>query len=100
MFVSLQRIVASSIRLPGLASDRSSGLAEVWDDKGNLVALDGLLGPPKAETIIHMRRLVEMYLEEVVKLRDADVDVSPASADHKLTCRMRQKSSTSPSITS
>lgn len=76
MFVSLQRIVASSIRLPGLDSDRPSALAEVWDDKGNLVGLDGLLGPPNAETIIHMRRLVQMYLEELVKLRDADVDVS------------------------
>lgn len=76
MFVSLQRIVAASIRLPAFSADRPSGLAEVWDDKGSLVALDGLLGPPNAETIMHMRRLVQMYLEELVKLRDADVDVS------------------------
>lgn len=75
LFISLQRIIASSMRLPVPGSE-ANGLAEVWDNNGNLVSLDGLLGPPGAETIVHMRRLVDMYLEEVAKLREADMDVS------------------------
>lgn len=73
LFVSLQRIQAASMRLPGPGADRPS--AEVWDSKGNLVGAD-VLAPPGAETVIHYRRLVQMYLEELLKLRDADVDVS------------------------
>ncbi len=38
--------------------------------------LDGLLGPPGAETVGHMRRLVMMYIEELAKLRSTpDIDV-------------------------
>ncbi|TXT13662.1 hypothetical protein VHUM_01029 [Vanrija humicola] len=71
LFMSLQHIVASSIRLPR----PGDGLAQAWDSKGNLVALDGLLGPPAAETVIHMRRLVDMYLEELSKVpRTEDLD--------------------------
>lgn len=71
LFTSLQRIVASSFRLP------SHGAADMWDKKGNLI-LDGLLGPPGAETVGHMRRLVIMYIEELAKLRgDPNLDVSP-----------------------
>ncbi|KAL1411069.1 hypothetical protein Q8F55_002016 [Vanrija albida] len=66
LFMSLQHIVASSIRLP---QPGDAPFAQAWDSKGNLVALDGLLGPPAAETVIHMRRLVDMYLEELNKLR-------------------------------
>lgn len=44
LFVSLQQIAASSMRLDN------------WD------------GPPSAETIVHMNRLVSMYLEEVAKM--------------------------------
>lgn len=41
------------------------------------VAMDGLLGPPGAETVGHMRRLAMMYIEELAKLRvSADLDVS------------------------
>lgn len=80
LFVSLQRIVASSIRLPddrNGADPRDFGMAEVWDKHGKLVGAGSLLGPPGAETVGHMRRLVDMYLEEISKLRNADdVDVS------------------------
>lgn len=79
LFVSLQRIVASSLRLPddrNGADPRDFGMAEVWDKHGKLVGAGSLLGPLGAETIGHMRRLVEMYLEEIGKLREAeDVDV-------------------------
>lgn len=54
LFTSLQHIIASRMRLNE----------------------DGLLGPPDAETIVYMRRLVDLYLEELAKLRDApDLDV-------------------------
>lgn len=67
LFVSLQQIVASSMRLPDSE--------DMWDAKGGM--MEGLLGPPNAETIVHMNRLVAMYLEEVSKLRAAeDLDVS------------------------
>lgn len=36
--------------------------------------MEGLLGPPGAETIGHIRRLVGMYIEEIVRLRESDVD--------------------------
>lgn len=38
------------------------------------MGVDGLLGPPGAETVGHIQRLVGMYVEEVVKLRESDVD--------------------------
>ncbi|KAL7424161.1 hypothetical protein Q5752_001747 [Cryptotrichosporon argae] len=69
LFISLQRIVASAIRLP--ADGRA---AEAWDRDGNLISIDGLLGPPGAETVVHMRRLVEMYLDELAKLREAEIE--------------------------
>jgi hypothetical protein len=70
LFTSLQRIVSSSFRLPSL------GAADAWDNKGNLV-LNCLLGPPGAETVGHMRRLVMMYIEELAKLRGTpDLGVS------------------------
>lgn len=61
LFTSLQRIVASSFRMPAVDSrDRKD-----------------VLGPPGAETVGHMRRLVGMYLEEILKLREApELDVS------------------------
>lgn len=71
LFVSLQQIVASSMRLP------TSENIDMWDTKSGM---DGLLGPPSAETVVHMNRLVHMYLEEVAKLRTAsDLDVSASS---------------------
>lgn len=77
LFTSLQHIVASSIRLPtpgqGLNA-RGLGVAEVWDKKGHQLGVEGLLGPPGAETVGHIQRLVGMYVEEVVKLRESDVD--------------------------
>jgi nuclear pore complex protein Nup85 len=83
LFTSLQRIVASSIRLPlaGRGLDASGfGIAEVWDKKGNLIGVESLIGPPGAETVGHMRRLVMMYLEELYKLRETEgLDVSCGS---------------------
>jgi nuclear pore complex protein Nup85 len=77
LFTSLQHIVASAIRLPapgqGLNA-RGLGVAEVWDKRGNQIGVEGLLGPPGAETVGHIQRLVGMYVEEVVKLRESDVD--------------------------
>jgi nuclear pore complex protein Nup85 len=69
LFLSLQKIVASAIRLP------DTNDVEMWDPAGGI--LESLLGPPSAETVSHMNRLVSMYLEEVSKLRTADgLDVS------------------------
>jgi nuclear pore complex protein Nup85 len=77
LFTSLQHIVASAIRLPvpgqGLNA-RGLGVAEVWNKQGKQTSMEGLLGPPGAETVGHIRRLVGMYLEEVVKLRESDVE--------------------------
>ncbi|EIW66274.1 hypothetical protein TREMEDRAFT_70200 [Tremella mesenterica DSM 1558] len=67
LFTSLQRIVASSIRLPSIGVG-----AEAWDKKGNLIGIEGLMGPPAAETIGHMRRLGMMYVEELAKVREAE----------------------------
>ena len=64
LFTSLQRIVATGIRLPTVKPER-----DAWDGR---VAL----GPPGAETIQHMRRLVGMYLEELARLRDSEGLVS------------------------
>lgn len=80
LFTSLQRIVASAIRLP-IQSNRIDakgfGMAEAWDKQGQLVGVESLLGPPEAETVGHMRRLVGMYLEEIMRLRDtAQLEVS------------------------
>jgi nuclear pore complex protein Nup85 len=77
LFTSLQHIVASAIRLPvpgqGLNA-RGLGVAEVWNKQGKQTSMEGLLGPPGAETVGHIRRLVGMYLEEVVKLRESNVE--------------------------
>lgn len=55
-------------------------MAEAWDKSGQLVGVEGLLRPPGAETVGHMRRLVGMYLEEVVRLREAEsLEVSNCS---------------------
>jgi nuclear pore complex protein Nup85 len=73
LFTSLQRIVASSVRLPPPTHSidpRGFGMAEAWDKAGRLVGVEGLLGPPGAETVGHMRRLVGMYLEEITRLRE------------------------------
>ncbi|BEI79576.1 hypothetical protein CcaverHIS002_0101050 [Cutaneotrichosporon cavernicola] len=76
VFTNLQQIIASAIRLP--APGAGSG---VWDTEGNLVALDGVLGPPAPETIVHMRKIVEMYLQDIDRIRHAD-DIAD---DTKLT---------------
>ncbi|GMK54991.1 hypothetical protein CspeluHIS016_0200470 [Cutaneotrichosporon spelunceum] len=76
VFTNLQQIIASAIRLP--APGTGSG---VWDSEGNLVALDGVLGPPAPETIVHMRKIVEMYLQDIDRIRHAE-DVAD---DTKLT---------------
>ncbi|ORY28255.1 Nup85 nucleoporin-domain-containing protein [Naematelia encephala] len=74
LFTSLQRIAAVDLRLP------SEGIrnvtAEAWDRHGNLVGAGSLLGPPGAETVGHMRRLVTMYLEELMRVREAE-DLDP-----------------------
>ena len=76
LFASLQRIVAASFRLP------SPGLNDALDSKAQLMEIEGMLGPPGAETVGHMARLVGMYLEEVNKLReDPDADVSHLTSD-------------------
>lgn len=70
LFTSLQRIVATSFKLP---SPTRGG----WDEKLRLAELNRLVGPPSAETIGHMSRVVALYLEEVGKVRESqDVDVS------------------------
>lgn len=78
MFTSLQHIVASEMRLPSPGQQglnaRGLGVAEVWDKKGHQTGIEGLLGPPAAETIGHIRRLVGMYIEEINRLRESDVD--------------------------
>jgi nuclear pore complex protein Nup85 len=80
LFTSLQQIVASSIRIPTANNSinaRGLGMAEAWDENGRLVGVEGLLGPPGAETVGHMRRLVGMYLEEIMRLREtAALEVS------------------------
>ncbi|CAK9784044.1 hypothetical protein CC85DRAFT_281930 [Cutaneotrichosporon oleaginosum] len=70
VFTNLQQIIASAIRLP--EPDAASG---VWDTDGHLVALDGVVGPPRAETIVHMRKIVEMYLQDIDRIR-CSVDVA------------------------
>jgi nuclear pore complex protein Nup85 len=47
-------------------------MAEAWDKDGRLVGVEGLLGPPGAETVGHMRRLVGMYLEEITRLKETE----------------------------
>jgi nuclear pore complex protein Nup85 len=83
LFASLQQIVALGMRLPvpgavrgGVA--RAGSVADAWNDKGQLLGADGLLAPPSTETVGHMRRLVDMYLEELVKIQDASTEVGPA----------------------
>lgn len=72
LFTSLQHIVASEMRLPSPSAARHQ--APSWDKNGHL-AQAALLAPPTAETVLHIRRLVGMYLEEVVRLREnAEVD--------------------------
>lgn len=72
LFSSLQKLVALSMRLP-----TSDTMGSVWDNNGNLLAVDGLLGPPAAETIIQMRRVVDYYLDDLNKMREVtDIDVS------------------------
>ena len=74
LFTSLQRIFAASFRLPSVIG------ADVLDTKD----IESLLGPPGAETVGHMRRLVMMYIEELTKLRSTpDVDVN---ADQRVSC--------------
>ncbi|WVW82930.1 hypothetical protein I302_104945 [Kwoniella bestiolae CBS 10118] len=75
LFTSLQQIVAESHsrRLPSVGLEK---IAEAWDKRGNLVGADGLLGPPDAETVIHMRRLADLYLDQLGELKSSqDVDV-------------------------
>lgn len=70
LFTSLQRIVVTGFKLS--SPDIIDGPLE----------LDRLLGPPGAETIGHMSRLVGMYLDELLKLRDEQaLDVSPSVPD-------------------
>ncbi|OCF44154.1 nuclear pore complex protein Nup85 [Kwoniella heveanensis CBS 569] len=73
LFTSLQQIVAESYsrRLPSLSNERMVG---AWDKRGNLIGGAGLLGPPDAETVMHMRRLADLYLDQLGELR-AGVDV-------------------------
>ncbi|WVR05312.1 hypothetical protein IAU60_002326 [Kwoniella sp. DSM 27419] len=68
LFTSLQRIVAESHarRLP-LAGDVK--IAEAWDKRGNLVAAESLLGAPDAETVMHMRRLADLYIDQLAELK-------------------------------
>ncbi|WWC69332.1 uncharacterized protein I206_103270 [Kwoniella pini CBS 10737] len=69
LFTSLQQIVAESHsrRLPSVGLDK---VAEAWDKRGNLVGIEGLLGPPDAETIMHMRRLADLYLDQLGDLKN------------------------------
>lgn len=71
VFTNLQQIIASAIRLP--APGAASG---VWDGEGHLIALDGVVGPPRPETIVHMRKIVDMYLQDIDRIRRAEVSVS------------------------
>ncbi|WRT67281.1 uncharacterized protein IL334_004248 [Kwoniella shivajii] len=75
LFTSLQQIVAESHsrRLPSVGMEK---IAEAWDRRGNLVGVESLLGPPDAETIMHMRRLADLYLDQLAELKgNQDVDV-------------------------
>ncbi|WWC89869.1 uncharacterized protein L201_004797 [Kwoniella dendrophila CBS 6074] len=75
LFTSLQQIVAESHsrRLPNAAIDK---IAQTWDKRGNLVGIEGLLGPPDAETIVHMRRLSDLYLDQLGELKgNQEVDI-------------------------
>jgi hypothetical protein len=47
-------------------------VAGVWDDKGRLMNPDDLLGPPSPETVAQMRRIVDLYIDEVRDLRDVE----------------------------
>ncbi|WVQ69924.1 uncharacterized protein L199_008147 [Kwoniella botswanensis] len=75
LFTSLQQIVAESHsrRLPSIGLEK---IAEAWDRRGNLVSPEGLLGPPDAETIMHMRRLADLYLDQLGELKaNQDIDI-------------------------
>ncbi|WWC60964.1 uncharacterized protein I303_103541 [Kwoniella dejecticola CBS 10117] len=75
LFTSLQQIVAESHnrRLPSVGLDK---VAEAWDRRGNLLGVDKLVGPPDAETVMHMRRLADLYLDQLGDLKGKqDVDV-------------------------
>ncbi|KAK8869665.1 hypothetical protein IAR55_000233 [Kwoniella newhampshirensis] len=68
LFTSLQNIIAESLPQRRLTSgvDR---VAETWDRRGNLIDAESLLAPPDAETITHMRRLMDLYLDNLNDLR-------------------------------
>lgn len=70
VFTNLQQIIASVIRLP--APGAASG---VWDREGHLIALDGVVGPPGPETVVHMRKIVDMYLQDIDRIRNGEVSV-------------------------
>ncbi|WWD09982.1 hypothetical protein V865_008114 [Kwoniella europaea PYCC6329] len=75
LFTSLQQIVAESHsrRLPSIGLEK---IAEAWDRRGNLISPEGLLGPPDAETIMHMRRLADLYLDQLGELKaNQDIDI-------------------------
>lgn len=77
MFTSLQQIVADSgrRRLSSVGFGVNGG-AESWDTKGNF-GVEGLLGPPDAETVINMRRLADFYVDQLGDLKALpDIDVS------------------------
>ncbi|WVQ98889.1 hypothetical protein IAU59_006020 [Kwoniella sp. CBS 9459] len=75
LFTSLQQIVAESHlrRLPSLSNEKIAG---AWDKRGNFVGAAGLLGSPDAETVMHMRRLADLYLDQLGELRGG-LDVEP-----------------------
>ncbi|WWD16071.1 hypothetical protein CI109_100496 [Kwoniella shandongensis] len=75
LFTSLQNIVAESLPQRRLTSG-DNRITETWDRRGNLVDAQSLLGPPDAETIVHMRRLIDLYLDNLNDLR-SNQEVEP-----------------------
>ncbi|ODN98518.1 nuclear pore complex protein Nup85 [Cryptococcus wingfieldii CBS 7118] len=77
LFTSLQQIFADSgrWRLSSVGVGMGGG-ADAWDGKGNFGVQD-LLGPPDAETVINMRRLADLYLDQLGDLKQIpDIDDS------------------------
>ncbi|WVQ71710.1 hypothetical protein IAR50_001251 [Cryptococcus sp. DSM 104548] len=75
LFTSLQQIFADSgrRRLSSVGVGMGGG-AEAWDGKGNF-GVEDLLGPPDAETVINMRRLADLYLDQLGDLKQLpDID--------------------------
>ncbi|WVN86702.1 uncharacterized protein L203_101874 [Cryptococcus depauperatus CBS 7841] len=77
LFTSLQQIFADSrSRFPSFGG---AG-AESWDKRGNLVGRQDLLGPPDAETVVNMRRLTDLYVDQLGDLK-AQTDTDPTLRD-------------------